>query len=117
MTVQRPQRTSPKLPRAARLQPDLDRRDHELARIAQGYQPGVRWWWGHRKDAGQNIIQCYLCGLVLVRGTGIDRLSRRAADAVMLHREAALADFAPFPGNDAGAAVVPAAVPPSGGSK
>lgn len=117
MTVQLPQRTSPQMPRAARLQPDRDERDHELARIAARYQPGVRWWWGHRKDAGQNIIQCYLCGLVLVRGTGIDRLSRRAADAVMLHRESALADFAPFPGNDAPSAVAGADAPPSGGSK
>ena len=117
MTVLRPQRTRPLLPRAARLQPTRNDLDDRLTWKAATYHPGVRWWWGHRKMGSRNVIACYLCDRVLVEGTGIDRLSSRAADAVMLHRADELLSFGLNPGNDAGATVVPADAPPSGGSE
>lgn len=117
VTVQRPQPTRPRLPRAARLQPDRSELDDRLAELARSYQPGVRWWWGHRKLDGINTIVCYLCGRTIVSRTGADRLSQRAADAVMLHRQSEADWHNPNPGN--ATAGTPSAVdaPPSEGSK
>ena len=117
MTVQRPQPTSPRLPRAARLQPDRAPVDDELTRLARRYEPRVVWWWSHRKVGRVNSIVCNLCGAVLVQGTGADRLSQRAADAVMLHRQHEIEFHGLTPGNDAGSTVAPADASPSGGSK
>ena len=88
-----------------------------MAQRAAVFHPGVRWWWGHRKMGTLNVIACYLCDRVLVVGTGIDKLSQRAADAVMLHRTDEALEWAITPGNDAGGTLPSADAPPSGGSE
>lgn len=114
MTAQRRQRTS-FMSRAEQLQrPDVTAQDRRLTRIAQSYQPGVRWWWGHRKIDGINGIYCYLCGRPIVQHTGADRLSERARLHVIVHRGDELRWQGIITGNDAGGTLPPAGASPSG---